>query len=203
MNNVPGPGRYQGAQNYGPLTRRQQGPYAVDRGDGTVSRLIPADELPFDIVGVPRREAPGSFNVVSGQLAQGPPYQVVRMDRGRVTSPQTGSGLSRIDYQPPHPVRTNLQYDAVSLLSAPQILPWSNLSDDIQSGMSYNQAIGPALAQVYPTEALQVISSPISSVIIVLGKNFDLLSPVFTSSPLLQFPEQVFQGLLLSNLKQV
>lgn len=99
VNNAPATGRYQAAQSYGPLARRQQqGPYALDRGDGTVSRLIPADELPFDIVGVPRREAPGSFSVVSGQPTQGPLYQAVGMDRGRVTSPQTGLGLSRVDY---------------------------------------------------------------------------------------------------------
>lgn len=113
-NSSSGPARYQAAQNYGHVAHSQNGQYALDRGDGTVSRLIPADELPFDIVGVPRREAPGSFSVLSGQFPQGPPCQVVRMDHGQVTASPTGLGLSRMDYQIPHSLRAGLPYDGVS-----------------------------------------------------------------------------------------
>lgn len=116
-NNVaPGSTRYQATQNYNaPVPRQQQGLYALDRGDGTVSRLIPADELPFDIVGVPRREAPGDFNVVYGQSPQGPPYQAIRMDHGRIISPpQPGLGLVRMDYQAPQSMRAGLPYEQVS-----------------------------------------------------------------------------------------
>lgn len=143
----------------------------MDRGDGTVSRLIPVDELPFDIVGVPRREAPGDFSVVSRQGPQGSLYQAVptTMPRGSraiappVSPPAAGLGSVRMDYQAPQSVRTGVQFD-VSIswflfshlrLSRP---PFQiHHSDYTQNNMAYSPVMPPAIVPVHHNEALQVI----------------------------------------------
>jgi hypothetical protein len=58
--------------------------FAIDRGNGMVTQLIPADELPYDLVGIPRVQGSGGVIVV-GAMAQRGVHRMAPMNNAPVS----------------------------------------------------------------------------------------------------------------------